>query len=125
LGNYNKGDPAAQLLLKRSKAQNNKLYKILNQTKRKATKTTLGQGSHPAFNARLTVPTKSIHLTFKAKEEAVLPIKKGGCQVPEDFPISLFPYFLECDGEDFHEETEVKVHSSLLHSVKEVEAMIP
>jgi hypothetical protein len=63
-------------------------------------------------------------LTFKAKEEVVLPIKKGGHQAPEDFPISLFPDFLGCDGEDFHKEAEVEVHFSLLYNVEEVEVMI-
>jgi hypothetical protein len=46
-------------------------------------------------------------------------------QASEDFPISLFPDFPGCDGEDFHKEAEVKVHSGFLYSLKEVKAMIP
>jgi hypothetical protein len=51
--------------------------------------------------------------------------KEGTMQASEDFPISLFPDFPGCDGEDFHKEAEVKVHSGFLYSLKEVKAMIP
>jgi hypothetical protein len=57
--------------------------------------------------------------------EAVFPISKRGIQPPEDFSISLFPYFPGSNGEDFHEEAKIEVLLGFLQSVKEAEVMIP
>jgi hypothetical protein len=50
------------------------------------------------------IPVKSIHLARNTNEKIAFPGGEGGHYTPEDFAISLFPYFPGCYRENFHEE---------------------
>jgi hypothetical protein len=64
-------------------------------------------------------------LAFGARLKAVLPRLEVGHHSSKIFTVSLLPDFLDSNGEDFHEETNVAILLCLLDGVKELKTVIP
>jgi hypothetical protein len=75
--------------------------------------------------SRADIPVKSIHLARNTNDKIAFPGGEGGHYAPEDFAISLFPYFPGWYRENFHEEGSWELLLGFLNGVKEKEAMIP